>query len=294
MDELAAVVLHFRTPGKTLDCLHSLAGEGVRWVALVENSEDGGASLHVMQPGLDALRESGIHIDVLDEGRNLGFAAGVNLALAHVRRQGGADVLLVNSDARLVPGSLATMMAALHSGADAVAPMLVSPGGERHSPIAHYQKHTAIMTRRALPGSFAFVTGTCVLLSRTVVAPDLFDEDFFFYGEDVMLGAKFQAQGRRWAVLEDAKVLHEGAGSARKGSIFYEYHINRGHLLLARKLSPGKGRHVVVQATFLLLRAIVRAIRSGSVVPIRGLRMALLDRAGGQSVRPHPPDQRLA
>src|SRR3546814_7258220 len=49
MDELSAVEVHFRAPRKTLDCLHSLAGEGVRWVVLVENSEAGGASLHVMQ-----------------------------------------------------------------------------------------------------------------------------------------------------------------------------------------------------------------------------------------------------
>jgi GT2 family glycosyltransferase len=294
MDELAAVVLHFRTPGKTLDCLHSLAGEGIRRVVLVDNSEDGGASLQAMQAGLASLRKPGIAIDVLDEGRNLGFAAGVNLALAHVRRQGGADVLLVNSDARLLPGGLATLIAALRSGADAVAPMLVSPGGGKHSPVAYYQKHTAVMTRRALPGSLAYVTGACLLLSRAVAEPDLFDEDFFFYGEDVMLSAKFQAQGRRWAVPENAEVLHEGAGSARKGSLFYEYHINRGHLLLARKLSPSTGRHSVVQVMFLLVRAMIRSIRSGSTVPIMGLRMAFLGRAEGQSVRPDPPDQRRA
>ena len=49
--DIAAVVLNYRTPDKTLACLHSMVAEGLAWLVLVENSEDAGASLAAMQPG---------------------------------------------------------------------------------------------------------------------------------------------------------------------------------------------------------------------------------------------------
>lgn len=285
MSELVAVVLDYRTPDKTLACLRTLAHEGVRRIVLVENSEDGGASLRAMQPGLEELRTRGLAIDVLDEGRNLGFAAGVNRALSHVRRLGVADVLLINSDARMKPGALEAMTAALGSGADMVVPMLVSTEGEKRKPVAYYQKRSAIMARRRLPGSLAYATGACMLLSRTVAEPGLLDEDFFFYGEDVMLSARLLAHGRRWLVEESAEVIHEGSGSARNGSLFYEYHINRAHLLLAGKLSPGRTGRPLEVVAILLSRAIVRSFRFRSRIPIKGLRMALDKRSDGRPAR---------
>ncbi len=285
MSGLVAVVLDFRTPDRTLACLRSLVSEGVGRIVLVENSEDDGASLHTMQSGLDALRIAGIVIDVLDEGRNLGFASGVNRALAHVHQQGNASVLLLNSDARLMPGCLKTLRVVLQSGVDVAAPMLLSSAGELHEPIYHYHVHTAMLTRHALPGSFAYLTGACLLLSEEVALPGLFDEEFFFYGEDVMLGAKLKTEGRSCVVVKDAQVLHEGSGSARNGSLFYEYHVNRGHLLLARKLTTSKRGYVFAllgRATFLPFRAAVRAIKGKGSTPIRGLTKAWLDFVGGR------------
>lgn len=275
-----AIVLDFRTPQRTLDCLQSLADEGVDRVVLVENSEDAGATLQAMRAGLDRLRGTGMAIDVLDENRNLGFAAGVNRALLHIREHQDADVLLLNSDARLASGSLEALCDALEGGADVAAPLLVDAAGKLHSPVCYYQPHLAMLTRRAFPGSFSYVTGACVLLSEAVARPGLFDEDFFFYGEDVMLGAMLHAQDKRCVVVETASVQHDGAGSARNGSLFYEYHINRGHLLLARKLPHGIvdsclslfGRGLVLP-----LRAILRSTRFRSLIPMEAFVSAAAD-----------------
>lgn len=285
MNGPVAVVLDFRTPARTLDCLQSLAAEGIRRVVLVENSEDDGTSLRAMQAGLDDLRALEVAIDVLDGGLNLGFAAGVNRALAHIRQQDVANILLLNSDARLMPGCLGEMAAALRSGADFAVPMLIGPTGERLCPVRHYQRHTAIVSRYALPGATAYATGACMLLSAAIAESDLFDEDFFFYGEDVAMSATLRASGGRWAVAKRGEVMHEGSGSARNGSLFYEYHINRGHLLLARKLTkPGFGRRAAVlgRCIFLPLRALVRSAKARTTVPLQGLCMALVDCANGR------------
>ena len=292
MNKLVAVVLNFRTPDKTLDCLRSLAKEGITRVVLVENSEDGGASMHAMQSGLVGLCDAGVMVDIVDEGRNLGFAAGVNRALDSIMTRGLADVLLLNSDARLLPGCLQTLRDAIRSGADLAAPMLISAMGESKRPVSYYQIQTGLVSQHALPGALLFTTGACVLLSAHIVGPGLFDEAFFFYGEDVMLAAKLKEIGCRSVVAETAFAVHEGSGSSHNGSLFYEYHINRGHLLLARKLpksAAGRLMSMLGRCVFLPLRALARALRSGESVPLRGFSLALLSVAKGEVEPLTPP-----
>ena len=291
MAGVAAVVLNFRTPEKTVACLRSLVEEGITRIVLVENSEDAGASLSVMREAMAILRDDGATIDVLDQGRNLGFAAGVNHALGHVMSQSPTDVLLLNSDARLVHGCVRALRATLAAGADVAAPMLVSRDGRVHSPLSHYQRHVGLLTRRRLPGSLPFITGACMLLSERIVVSDLFDEDFFFYGEDVMLAEELRLAGKTSAVVESGRVFHEGAGSARNGSLFYEYHVNRGHWLLAEKLCPpGLGRALAYtgRSFALPMRALIRAARSTTLLPIQGMWMALLAVGKERISRPLP------
>jgi N-acetylglucosaminyl-diphospho-decaprenol L-rhamnosyltransferase len=280
MAGVAAVVLNFRTPEKTVACLRSLVEEGITRIVLVENSEDAGASLSAMREGLAILRDDGATIDVLDQGRNLGFAAGVNHALGHVMLQSPTDVLLINSDARLVRGCVRALRATLASGADVAAPMLVSGDGCVHSPLSHYQRHVGLLTRRRLPGSLPFITGACMLLSERIIVSDLFDEDFFFYGEDVMLAEELRLAGKTSVVVESGRVFHEGAGSARNGSLFYEYHVNRAHFSLARKLVTSEGSRAIAligRCLFLPARAIFRSLRAGTSFALQGVCMAWMD-----------------
>ena len=285
MAGVAAVVLNFRTPEKTVACLRSLVEEGITRIVLVENSEDAGASLSVMREAMAILRDDGATIDVLDQGRNLGFAAGVNHALGHVMSQSPTDVLLLNSDARLVHGCVRALRATLAAGADVAAPMLVSRDGRVHSPLSHYQRHVGLLTRRRLPGSLPFITGACMLLSERIVVSDLFDEDFFFYGEDVMLAEELRLAGKTSAVVQEGRVLHEGAGSARNGSLFYEYHVNRGNLLLGSKLmTSGVSRATALlgRCAFLPARAIFRTIKTSGSAALQGVCMAWVDVANDQ------------
>jgi len=286
MNDLTAVVLNFRTPDKTLACLQSLAAEGIVRIVLVENSQDGGATLAVMRSGLQMLDERGVQVDIVDEGRNLGFATGVNRALARVQARGATPVLLLNSDARLESGALALLKEALNTGADMAAPLIAVPGHETRTPRFYYQKYLAMLTQHPVAGSFSYITGACMLLAADIAKPGLFDEDFFFYGEDVMLGADLAKRGKICVVVKDenSRVVHEGSGSARNGSLFYEYHINRGHWLLAHKLGKGNLGYtwmLVGRALMLTLRAFVRSVRFGSATPLCAYWMATMDvRAG--------------
>ena len=69
----------------------------------------------------------------IDSGANLGFAAGVNVALRRLADD-AADILLVNPDAVVTPDTVRALEAFLHQPANgrvgAVSPRLVGPGGE--------------------------------------------------------------------------------------------------------------------------------------------------------------------
>jgi GT2 family glycosyltransferase len=289
---VVALVLHFRTVPATAACLASLRKQGAGAALLVDNSEDGGRSLASMQTLLEAMRTGDFRVDTLEPGQNLGFSAGVNAGLAEIRRRHGAvRVLLLNSDAELADGALPLLESALDRGADLVAPEIVEPDGRRRRGM-HYHRLTGVLTEFPLPGSIFHLSGCCLLLSEAMAASALLDERFFFYGEDAYLGWRLRQRGAEVRLVSAARVLHAGSQSSRRGSLFYEYHMARAHLELARALALGPvdmwwllvGRAVILPA-----RALLRSARQRSPVPLRALSMALADFRAGRIRRLTPP-----
>ena len=278
--DVVGLVLHFRTPERTHACLRSLSDEGICKAVLVDNSEDGGRSVHAMQPGLERLADAGLRVEVLQPGCNLGFAAGVGLGLEHLSRNRRSPVLLINSDAMLERGALAAMMRDLRNAACVALPARSGSKALPTAPIVFYHRLFALYLRRSSAGSLSYPSGCCLLISEDQVRPDLFDKDFFFYGEDVMFGFDLARRGFSMAECKDASVIHAGSASSKNGSMFYEYHMVRAHWLLASKLARNPFERflfVAARCVTLPLRACVRSLRSRSLTPWRGLFAATAD-----------------
>jgi len=278
--KVVGLVLHFRTPQSTLDCIRSLFAEGMRSFVLVDNSEDDGASLEEMSTEFLPLIEAGVHVQVLAPDKNLGFAKGVNTGLKQAIRGGADAVLLINSDATLETGALASMVKNLDDAAVAVPRAREKKGAVAVSLFGSYQRAMALVFRTPLVACLRYPTGCCLLFRTSVLPPPLFDERFFFYGEDVLLGLELQTKGIKVVECADATIIHAGSGSAKNGSFFYEYHMNRGHWLLAGKLAPNWVLcvvYVVCRCVSLPLRAAIRSLRFRSFTPWRGLVSATLD-----------------
>ncbi|KAB0548049.1 glycosyltransferase family 2 protein [Pseudomonas argentinensis] len=288
---ITGLVLHFRTPEKTLVCLRSLQQEGIRKVIVVDNSEDGGQSIAAMQDDLDALHNAGFDTEVLNPGRNLGFAAGVNMGLAHIAASQASHVLLINSDAQLTPCALSHMRRALQTAA-IVAPR-IAQGNETHtSPFAYYDRLLGLITRKPYAMPLRHASGCCLLVRVDQAHAPLFDQDFFFYGEDVMLG--FTTEQNQIAEQEcpQASASHATSSSAKNGSLFYEYHINRSHWLLACKLARNRLElcaFITARCMTLPLRALIRSLRFRSLVAWKGLLMATFDVLCGRCRSLTPP-----
>ena len=96
-------------------------------------------------------------------------------------------------------------------------------------------------------------------------------EEFFMYGEDVLLSWQILRKNKKAIGVENATVEHEGTGSSVHGDIFYEYQVARGHILLARKTATNMMQLILFlagRALFLSARGVVRAARFRKIAPL--------------------------
>jgi GT2 family glycosyltransferase len=287
---VAAVVLHFRDADQTLRCIRSLQSERIGRLILVDNSEDGGRSLEVISSKLPKLRRDGLAVDVISPHRNLGFARGVNTALPLAAS--AAAVLIINSDAQLRRGALMAMARRLSQTAVVIPTVVHGKSGASSSLIGFYHKALGLVLKNRRGRCQRYPSGCCLLLRSDVAKRPLFDEDFFFYCEDVMLGHDLDSRGLQVGECLEAEVVHAGSRSAVNGSMFYEYHINRGHWLLARKLARSSFQRVMYSGGRLIslpTRALIRSCRLQSTTPWRGWMAATFDVINGRCRSFTPP-----
>ncbi len=125
---LAVVLVHYHTPRLAAAAIGALqrdlgAGKGaaagleVEWL-LVDNGSD--------PAGRELL--AGLPVRLLEPGRNLGYAGGVNLGVASSRAE---LVLLMNPDVLVLPGCAASLVACLREGAAAAGPRFYWDSGRR-------------------------------------------------------------------------------------------------------------------------------------------------------------------
>lgn len=284
---MVALILHFRNSELTASCLDALVAEGLLRTVVVDNSEDGGDSLHALRPRLGELSAMGAEIVLVEPGRNLGFSAGINLAMRSARQHfGPTDVLVLNNDARLMRGSLRSLRGRLASATarSVIAPVIRSPDGTEIRG-AWYQRLLGLYSLRPVPGCVRYLSGCCLAVPMQMCSEPLFDETYFFYGEDVDLSARLARMGVRLEVDDSALVEHAATSSSRNGSLFYEYHMNRAHLLLASRLNHGAVAVIIAIFGRLLtlpLRAAIRTVRFRALTPWHGLALAVVDVARGR------------
>jgi GT2 family glycosyltransferase len=155
----------------------------------------------------------------LAPGRNVGFAAAVNLALA---KREGRDVLLLNPDARGSVSLPEALAAVLHGDRRiaAVAPKLVHSDGSPQPvawPIPSPREAwiDALKLRRFFAPRSTFLTGAALLL-RSEALDDVggFDERFFLYAEETDWQLRALQLGWTLEIAQDVVVEHEGGASS--------------------------------------------------------------------------------
>lgn len=276
--KICAIVLNYRDAARTEACLCSLLGQGLDAVLVVDNSADERAIGELA----DMMERQKVQADyalyLINPGCNLGFARGVNLALNNAAARQCDGFLLINNDAVALPGMVTRLSSELaDSGMSMVAPTVIDAAGKQQS-MLWYQRFFGLLTTHPLPGSFPYLSGCCLLVRREMLEEGkLFDEDFFMYGEDALLGWRLACAQKKPLRLSDAFVRHDEVGSSRRGQLFYEYHMARAHVLLAMKTwrhPLEKPLLLASKCVGLSLRALWRSLHFGNIVPLKAFFMA--------------------
>lgn len=156
----------------------------------------------------------------IDPGFNGGFAAGVNVGLAH-RQVPAGDVLLLNPDAVISEQSIRELQTALlpDDRLASVGPRQVDESGEPirvtwpfPSPLGIWLDALALSQLR--PAS-QYVSGAILLLrAEALEEVGEFDERFFLYAEEA--DWQYRASKRGWhnRVVDSVTAMHEGGGTS--------------------------------------------------------------------------------
>ena len=261
----------------TLRCLKTLEHQGIETLILVDNSADTTEQQHTR--ALAQHFPAG-WLQVIIAPENLGFAKGMNLAWQHAQTLGEWDyALILNNDIIAQPQLLETLHTHMTQHPRTALLGVAADTGTAIQSGLHYQRWTGLMFPTAVTGSFQVATGYCLLLRPQAIQGKLFDPRYFMYGEDVELSWRLREQGWNVEILAQPLLTHTPAQSSREGSLFYEYHINRGHWLAAQQLTHRgweRWAMTALRLPLLTLRAVLRSWRFRRLTPFKAFVMACL------------------
>lgn len=278
VNRTCAIVINHHGAERTGKCLRSLLGQAVDTVILADNSassrETQSLEKLVGEIMADTPRPA---IRLVVNNENLGFGRAVNRALRQdMESCGGHEFyMVINNDAEATPNMVARLVSRLEENRNTslVSPLVVSAHGSME--YLWYNRVFGSVTLERSPFSFPVLSGCCLVFRKGLVENNpLFDEDFFMYGEDVYLSWRLQKNGSGILCCRDITVLHEGTGSSHHGGFFYEYHVARGHVLLAVKTGgsvPDILLFLMGRVLYLSSRALIRTLRYRSPAPILAL-----------------------
>ncbi len=271
---ICAIVLNYLGHKDTISCVKDLLREKVSTIIIVDNSNDPN-EIKIIREAFHQKRL----VTVLNPKKNLGFARGINFALSHIDISSHQFYLLLNNDIFIPKGTISSITSFMgEKELDVAAPVIYEYPNVKKiwSSGNFYHKYTGAIFKKFsfLPGSIFYLTG-CFLIVRQSVFKSLrmLDESFFFYGEDVEFCNRAINKGFKIGIISSRYIYHKGSASARKNSLFYEYHINLAHFILSKKLSSNDIEiflSVIGKSIFLFLRAIYRTVKYTNLNSLRG------------------------
>lgn len=238
-----AIIVNWNGGEENLECLDSLLAEGLApdQIVFVDNGSRDGSLEKVMgrHPGMRFVLNSS----------NEGFGEASNAGAREALDAGAEAIFFVNNDVVLESGCLGGLVEELRSGAGLTGPRVLfkedpnriwAAGGK----LSWRQNISTLVGNGeldseayAVGGEVDYVPGCALLISRAAFeACDGFDADYFAYMEDVDLGVRARALGKRSTLCGKATVLHGGSkatGGGYSARRKYMNGVNSVHFLRA-------------------------------------------------------------
>jgi N-acetylglucosaminyl-diphospho-decaprenol L-rhamnosyltransferase len=241
--DVSVVVLTYQSGGTLERCLTALKAQTVQGFETIvaDNASTDGA------PQAAAMADPGLRL--IDNGGNLGFAAGNNRAAEQAR---GRWLVLLNPDAYAAPDWLEQLLAAAAAWPRArcfTARQKMAQDPARLDGLGDAMAGIGFPFRGGYgapdpgpigPAEVFSPCGAAMMIDRALfLAMGGFDESYFCYCEDADLGYRLRLMGEPVALAAGAVVLHEGSVSTGgRRSDFSVYHGVRNRLWLFVKDTP--------------------------------------------------------
>ncbi|MDH7480790.1 MAG: glycosyltransferase family 2 protein [Armatimonadota bacterium] len=247
---VAAIVLNWRTPELTSQCVESLLTsdfDGVLSIIVVDNNSEDGS--------VDLLKERfGNRIAVIENKENLGYAGGMNVGISRAMEIGAKYVFLLNSDIKLDSCALAELYRAAEEHPDGVffGPRIFDIGkpddqwfiGGRWDWLQGTIRIVRGYANKKLPldpWKIEFVNGAAMFARMSCIQNiGMFDERFGLYFEESDLCSRAAKAGYTLWHVPTASVYHQCGASMSKAidktsRDIGQYYRTRNRLLWGKK-----------------------------------------------------------
>jgi GT2 family glycosyltransferase len=265
MPKVTIIILNYNGREDTLKCLDSLRRidyEGCE-VTLVDNAS--------ADATVDEVRNRFGDVRIIENPRNIGFAAGCNVGIRDALARGADYVLLINNDTEVIdPGFLKKLVdfTLAEPAAGPLSPLILYEGsdiiwfaGGRVSILTGFSRHLckgkpASGMRTRQPYEADYVSGCAMLLGAGFLREvGLLDEEYFFYYEDTDLCFRGRAAGYRSFVVPSSTFSHRksataGVAGENRLTPFQAYYMACNAILFGRKNLSGWHRAAFLAAQF--------------------------------------------
>jgi FkbM family methyltransferase len=282
IDDVHAVVVSWRTPALTERLLRHLART---WPTLRVVLVECGPEIHAVPEGTVTLRAG-----------NLGYAGGNNLGMVHALESGARSVLLLNSDAFPLQGSIERLAETLEANPDAGAcgAALVrwtGTGAELNAGTEFdWSSGLTRPSRVSEPGQAVdFPCGAMVLYRAEALRRiGRLDSNLFLFYEEIDWAERARAAGYQVVVDSMARAMHLGSVSVNQAPRAVAYYRARNRLWILRRYRKSHDNGLLLRTQVpLVLR---RMVRNCSRLSFGSAAAELLGTADGMRDVPTPQD----
>jgi GT2 family glycosyltransferase len=263
--DLSIIIVNWNTRQLLSQCLRSVI-DNLHGISIESFVVDNGST----DNSVEMVRREFPEVTLIENRENLGFARANNQA---IRLSRGRFILLLNSDALLMPNTVQKMINVMESDPSIgiAGACFVYPDNRpqvSHGPLPNFWIELCSLygldkLDKAKVGQQGYkdtgwVDGACMLIRKTLLDHiGLLDEAFFMFSEEVDLCNRCHKQGAKVVWIESARVIHVRGGSTGQ-TVQRVMHLYSGKLLYFYKhFGPNAERHL---KRMMIMAAMIKGI----------------------------------
>lgn len=252
--KVAIVVLTWNDWPDALECLESLMALDYENLDIVLTDNGSTVGNELFEEKREMFQKRFRDFIFVQNGGNIGYAAGNNAGIKTALRRGAEWVLVLNNDTTAPRDLLRRMLAAISESGEAgrpihiVTPRIIDARGRLWSAGSRFNWNLLSVTRiilnndpeeipRTMPViPLEYVSGTAPLIHRSVFERIGFiPEIYFLYYEDAEFCRRARRAGFQVGAVPTADIMHKVSRTTKPGSASYTYYHFRNSLLFVRR-----------------------------------------------------------